>query len=746
MVLELVASRLIARHLGSSLYTWTAVIGVVLAGITIGNYMGGRIADKYQARKALAVLFGLSSAACVITVMMNNLVGEWVWLWQFSWPSRVFSHVTLVFLLPSILLGTISPVVAKMALERGLSTGRTIGDIYAWGAAGSIFGTFAAGFYLIAAMGTIAIIWTVAAVLLLMAILYMVRLWPLYIWAVVFVCALVMASAPLSWCQTAGAAFRLRQVPDSRTIYEDESQYCYITIKRISEEPDKRSFIQDKLTHSKIDMTDITALQYTYEQIYAAVTNRIAKDKKTISALVIGGGGYVYPRYLEKMWPGSRIDVVEIDPRVTEAAVKAFGLSPSSSINSFNMDARNYVDELVEKQAGGENSQKYDFIYEDAVTDYSVPYQLTTKEFNDKIASLLSGDGIYLIEMIDIYDSALFLGAFTNTLEQTFPYVYVITQADFPHAVRNTFVIVAAMHRLDLKNVESEYNRVKLNLWLLDNYNIDQIKEKAGHIVLTDDYAPVENLLAPIVRESSKDSMVSLANRHVQQAQEFQSQKKFDEAIAEYKRSLEINVTADAFFGIGSILAEQGNFELAIKYLQNVIQLDPSFVEGYVNLGLAYQAQGNSDEAIKQFSAAIKILPNFAEAHYNLADAYRVARKFNQAIEQYRIVMRLKPDWAYPISNLAWVMATHPEIQGRDVNEAVQLAYRACELTNFSDPLLMGTLAASYAAAGNFPKAIEIANAAAKLAEASNNAQLKNFIQYHLSFYVNSKPYIEALP
>ncbi len=95
MVLELVAGRLIARHLGSSLYTWTAVIGVVLAGITIGNYLGGRIADRFNVRKTLAILFAISSAACVIVVVLNNLVGEWIFLWKLSWPSRVFIHVAL---------------------------------------------------------------------------------------------------------------------------------------------------------------------------------------------------------------------------------------------------------------------------------------------------------------------------------------------------------------------------------------------------------------------------------------------------------------------------------------------------------------------------------------------------------------------------------------------------------------------------------------------------------------------------
>ena len=82
MIIELVAGRLIARHLGSSLYTWTSVIGVVLAGITIGNYIGGRIADRFTARKALSVLFGISSVACVVIVILNNLVGGWMWLWK----------------------------------------------------------------------------------------------------------------------------------------------------------------------------------------------------------------------------------------------------------------------------------------------------------------------------------------------------------------------------------------------------------------------------------------------------------------------------------------------------------------------------------------------------------------------------------------------------------------------------------------------------------------------------------------
>jgi len=395
MVLELVAARLIARHLGSSLYTWTAVIGVVLAGITIGNYIGGRIADRFDARKTLAVLFLLASAACVLTVILNNLVGQWLWLWRFGWRVLVFSHVTIVFLLPSTLLGTISPVVAKMALEQGLPTGRTVGDIYAWGAAGSIAGTFATGYYLIPAMGTAAIVWTVAAVLLVLALLFWARLRVLHLWAVILVGSMVLGLAPVGWAEDAGAALALREKRDPQVIYENESPYCYIAVKRVSESPDRRIFIQDKLMHSDIVMGSILELKYSYERIHAAATHLLSEGKDKLAVLVIGGGGYVFPRYIEQVWPGSRIDVVEIDPGVTEAAIRAFGLPRDAPINTFTMDARAYVNRLLERKKAAEEEILYDFIYEDALNDYSVPYQLTTKEFNDKISAMLTDQGVY---------------------------------------------------------------------------------------------------------------------------------------------------------------------------------------------------------------------------------------------------------------------------------------------------------------------------------------------------------------
>ena len=281
MVLELVAGRIIARFLGSSLYTWTSVIGVVLAGITIGNYLGGRLADKFKPVRILSVLFAAGAIACLVTVVVNNLMGSFTWLWQFNWPTRILLHVTVVFLLPSTLLGTISPVVAKMALERGLPTGRTVGDIYAWGAAGSIAGTFAAGYYLIAMMGTVSIIWAIAAVMIVMALLYGAGLWTVRATTAVFLTAILLAAIPSGGARKIAYQIGLKTQPVGISLYEKETNYCYVAVRSRGGNPEKRDFVQDKLVHSSILIGEPNKLQYTYEQIMAAVTHRFAAGKDT---------------------------------------------------------------------------------------------------------------------------------------------------------------------------------------------------------------------------------------------------------------------------------------------------------------------------------------------------------------------------------------------------------------------------------------------------------------------------------
>jgi MFS family permease len=165
LVLELVAGRILAPTVGVSLYTWTAVIGVVLAGISLGSWVGGKIADRRPGRSVLSLEFLLSAgAAALVLVFQSNLDSvaapfSWPTIWQVVWLS------TLVFFLPSFAIGTITPMIIKLALSSLEVTGRVVGRIRAAAELGAIAGVFLTGFVLIEAFGTRSIVAAVAITL-----------------------------------------------------------------------------------------------------------------------------------------------------------------------------------------------------------------------------------------------------------------------------------------------------------------------------------------------------------------------------------------------------------------------------------------------------------------------------------------------------------------------------------------------------------------------------------------------------
>jgi predicted MFS family arabinose efflux permease len=171
MVLELVAGRIIAPYVGASLYTWTSVIGVILAGMSLGNYLGGRFADRWASPRFLGSTFVVASLLSLSVIALDRLgilvnVGGPLIL-------EIVVVIAVLFFLPATVLGTISPVVAKLALRDLESTGRTVGRIYAAGSAGSIVGTFATGFLLIAWLNTHAIVLLVSLVLFSLGLIFL---------------------------------------------------------------------------------------------------------------------------------------------------------------------------------------------------------------------------------------------------------------------------------------------------------------------------------------------------------------------------------------------------------------------------------------------------------------------------------------------------------------------------------------------------------------------------------------------
>jgi spermidine synthase len=484
MILELVAGRIIAPYVGVSLYTWTSVIGVVLAGISLGNYLGGRLADRWASPRLLGgilLLGGLSSLGILAVDVMDRLTAlQRLNAGNLTLVVEIVGLTVLLFFVPCAILGTISPVVAKLAVRDLARTGSTVGKIYAAGSVGSIVGTFATGFVLISWFGTHAIVWGVALVLLILGLLFLLgKRWPLLLLS-----ALILAGGTV-------LAFRWGWLRGPCT---RETNYFCIRVREEEKDSEPvRVLFLDRMVHSYTSLNNPTKLVYGYEQIYAEVTAYRAQRDDHLRALFIGGGGYTFPRYLETVYPGSDIHVIEIDPGVTQVAHELLGLSHDTEIVTYNEDARLFLEQ--------QPTDAYDLVIGDAFNDFSVPYHLTTKEFNDRVRAWLEDDGLYIVNIID-GPWGHFLRAYTHTLRQTFRHVYLApTIASWRRSPRSTFVLIATDRPLDLDSLETldagDGNPL-LARRLLSQEETDALLAEGRVVILTDQYAPVEQMLAPV--------------------------------------------------------------------------------------------------------------------------------------------------------------------------------------------------------------------------------------------------------
>ncbi len=805
MAMEMVAGRLVTKHLGSSIYGWTSVIAVLLAGLSFGNFLGGKLADYIKNEKHASWLFLFASMFTLMILVLEtppkwfqdqfmagtgarSVLSVAISLTQLplpngssiplTWPYRILVVVTLVFFLPALTMGTVSPVVAKLAvdrLKRYKRTGTAIGEVYAWGMVGSILGTFLTGFFLIDIIGTKGVLLLLGTTMAFGATM-LGSLWHA-IWAGIPLGLCVLAFTPPVWLDNVksylpfapdGKAFEKiglqwgirephgRADGNSEYAWVDESNYYYIKVENEVENEDdgelqKRTLVLDNLIHGYFILDHPERLDYDYEHIYALVAYRAAKaggkvvfkpepepkaetplelppakpdngrpaepvkpatkaetvapkpaetkeygkestpksppgllsvaasfqddkgapaparpeaagksdgkappapekkdlapqdqekepaptapakpgavdlkeadpatgqsppeanapekrdpakevqdelaklkgmvfrdesplpyipavESSKLTTLFLGGGAYCFQRHMQFAYPGTGVDVAEIDTAVTNANHMATGLPRDTPIKTYFGDARQFV-EL------NQDSKQYDLIFGDAFNDFSVPWHLTTREFNEKIKKMMTPNGVYMINIIDVYESDAeagrkankeieglaatlekakqelnspeseeakrkakqeiataesgltdagkeqirqkhlamahryggFLGAWTKTAKETFPHVYIFGTDEPGGGRRETFVVVACMADLDLKDLglrpsDPRYFTPSKRQTKAKPYGpADEktvIDNRSRNIILTDDYAPVENLLAPVAETRGDD-------------------------------------------------------------------------------------------------------------------------------------------------------------------------------------------------------------------------------------------------
>lgn len=543
LVIELVAGRIMAPYVGVSLYTWTSIIGVVLAGISLGAYVGGLIADRYPHHTTLGWLLFLSGVGALSIPPLIDMIGDGGFLHnKLSIPTTLMARIliitTLVFFVPSLFLGMISPVVVKLSVTNLAKTGNIVGKIYAFSTLGSILGTFATGFFFISWMGTRTILFVMGLILALSAPLFggflTKRKTTLGAYIVMFALASIVLVVffPTFWQR-----FHERLILKATGhYYVEESDYY--TIKLFDEpRPDGRGRLEvlvlDHLHHSHTDKKDPFYLHYDYLRIYEELVGWHARNKESFNAFFIGGGGYTFPRFLELSYPNSGIDVAEIDPSVTEVAYNHLRIPRNTRIRTFNQDARWFVMNCPDKG-------KYDFVFGDAFNDLTVPYHLTTREFAELVKSLMKPDGIFMVNLIDNYEKGLFLPSYIRTLEEVFGTGNVVLfRHDLDMEGSSTFIVAASPRRLDMEDFVTTTDRnfqISIGLGQLlngpcgqpplalgtldsDTWPLWQKSLLSSHVmpaedlrrylslkepksvILTDDYVPVDNLLAPLFEE-----------------------------------------------------------------------------------------------------------------------------------------------------------------------------------------------------------------------------------------------------
>ena len=185
-----------------------------------------------------------------------------------------------------------------------------------------------------------------------------------------------------------------------------------------------------------------------------------------------------------------------------------------------------------------------------------------------------------------------------------------------------------------------------------------------------------------------------------------------DEAIRQFQEAIRLRPgEANARYNLALALLQRGQTDAAIRQFQEADRLMPGSAALHYNLGLALASRGQADAAIRQLREAIRLQPAYPEALGALAGALAGQGNYAEAIRSYQAALKAQPDQVGVLNNLAWLLATCPDAAFRNGPEAVRLATRACELTGYAQPLLIGTLAAAQAEAGDFPAAIATARA-----------------------------------
>jgi spermidine synthase len=472
MIYEIIGSRILSPYIGTSTYVWTSLIGVILGALSLGYWLGGRLADRKPDIKMLASVIFLAGGAVAATIFFKDIFLSFIARSPLILEIKSVAAALVLFAPASVLLGFVTPYAVKLKMLSLADSASTVGRLYALSTVGSILGTFAAGFFLIPFVGSTRTLYLIGFCLILLSML-------LAPFALTKMNLTILIVFVLGISTTELQGYLLLKTND---LHDIDTEYNRVRIFTTIDETAGRKiramaidpfFIQSKM------YLDSDELASEYAKYYHLVRH-FKPDFQT--TLLIGGAGYSFPKDFLKNYPDKQIEVVEIDPNMTEIARKYFRLPENPNLKIFHEDGRIFLNRA--------EPARYDAVFIDAFSSlFSVPFHLTTTEAVTEINRVLKPGGVVIFNVGGAIKgkSSRFLNAELNTYKQIFPQVllFKVRPERADEDVQNLIIIASKnQNPLNLKSDDPQLSKILNNLYSQPLTSQEKI--------LTDDLAPVE--------------------------------------------------------------------------------------------------------------------------------------------------------------------------------------------------------------------------------------------------------------
>ena len=479
MAVELGASRLMAPYFSSSQIVWTVIIGVIMIAMAVGNVWGGRMADKSSSPDRLYRRIIIAA----IWIALIPFAGRWmiagVSFLLATFVTRNFlvwaalAACLVIFAFPCVLLGTVTPSLAKFTVEDLDDTGKTVGQLNALNTIGSIIGTFVPTFLTIPAVGTAATFLIFSGVLAAIGIAYFV------------VARKRTATAVVAVVVIAGLCFALPTYSfafwESDLALEDESIYNYLQVKEDAHQTTLSTNVLFGVQSVQNKDGRLTGMYYDYALAAPCMAGMDGTDSAGRSVMILGMGSGTYAGYCTRYYPDAAVKGAEIDGKIADIARTHFALPDSVEVAV--ADGRAYL---------AASEEQFDVIMVDAYQDITIPFQLSSQEFFAEVAAHLKPEGVMVVNLnMTSRENGSINQYLCDTMASVFRHTYL---ADVPGNT-NTEVFCTNADGLPAR---FDASRAALTdgeyAAMMEAVAQRLTAYEGGDCILTDDKAPVEVL------------------------------------------------------------------------------------------------------------------------------------------------------------------------------------------------------------------------------------------------------------